>query len=91
VSTNCWVIAIPELIVWTSGDPSLQRFGKLPRWPSKELLDETTGYKLDYTAPASQVEAIQNYEKYLVCREMKIKIFLGRLVREFGFGSRKLI
>ena len=49
-----------ELIGYTSGNQT-QRW-EAARTASKALLDATTGYKLDYTAPAPKEEAIQNYE-----------------------------
>lgn len=78
--------AHPELIGWTSGSQA-------DRWEaakiaSKELLDATTGYKLDYSAPASQEEAIQNYEDIWLQGDQNQDFIWGRLVEEFGFGSR---
>ncbi|MRI01477.1 RagB/SusD family nutrient uptake outer membrane protein [Kriegella sp. EG-1] len=76
----------PELIGWTSGSQA-------DRWvaakaASKALLDETTGYKLDYTAPATQAEAIQNYEDIWLQGDQNQDYIWGRSVEEFGFGSR---
>ncbi|MEO9891536.1 RagB/SusD family nutrient uptake outer membrane protein [Aurantibacter sp.] len=76
----------PELIGWTSGSQA-------DRWvaakaASKALLDATTGYKLDYTAPATQAEAIQNYEDIWLQGDQNQDYIWGRSVEEFGFGSR---
>ena len=49
-----------ELIGYTSG--SQQQRWQAAKVASKALLDATTGYKLDYSAPASFEEAKQNYE-----------------------------
>jgi len=76
----------PELIGWTSGSQT-------DRWEaakvaSKALLDATIGYKLDYSAPASQEEAIQNYEDIWLQGDKNQDFIWGRLVEEFGFSSR---
>ena len=76
----------PELIGWTSGS-QLQRW-EAAKVASKALLDATTGYKLDYTAPASYEEAIQNYEDIWLQGDQNQDFIWGRLVEEFGFGSR---
>lgn len=76
----------PELIGWTGGSQA-QRW-QAAKAASKALLDETTGYKLDYTAPASQAEAIQNYEDIWLQGDENQDFIWGRLVEEFGFGSR---
>lgn len=78
--------AHPELIGWTSGSQT-------DRWSaakaaSLELLESTTGYKLDYTAPATHEEAIQNYEDIWLQGDENQDFIWGRLVEEFGFGSR---
>lgn len=78
--------AHPELIGWTSG--SQQDRWEAAKVASKALLDATTGYKLDYTAPASQEEAIQNYEDIWLQGDQNQDFIWGRLVEEFGFGSR---
>ncbi|WP_420602269.1 RagB/SusD family nutrient uptake outer membrane protein [Flagellimonas sp.] len=75
-----------ELIGYTGGSQST-------RWQaaeaaSKALLDATTGYKLDYSAPASQEEAIQNYEDIWLQGGDNQDFIWGRLVQEFGFNSR---
>ncbi len=76
----------PELIGWTSGSQT-------DRWEtakaaSKALLDATSGYKLDYSAPAPQEEAIQNYEDIWLQGDENQDFIWGRLVEEFGFNSR---
>ena len=76
----------PELIGWTSGSQS-------SRWDaaktaSKQLLDATTGYKLDYGSPAPMEEAIQNYEDIWLQGDENQDWIWGRLVEEFGFSSR---
>jgi hypothetical protein len=76
----------PELIGWTSGSQT-------DRWEaakvaSKAVLDATTGYKLDYSAPASQEEAKQNYDDIWLQGNENQDFIWGRLVEEFGFDSR---
>lgn len=76
----------PELIGWTSGSQT-------DRWEaakaaSKALLDATTGYKLDYSAPASQEEAKQNYDDIWLQGDENQDWIWGRMVEEFGFSSR---
>ena len=76
----------PELIGWTSG--SQEQRWQAAKAASKALLDETTGYKLDYTAPATQAEATQNYEDIWLQGDENQDYIWGRSVEEFGFGSR---
>ncbi len=75
-----------ELIGWTSG--SQEARWEAAKVASKALLDATSGYKLDYTAPASHEEAIQNYEDIWLQGDENQDFIWGRLVEEFGFGSR---
>lgn len=76
----------PELIGYTGGSQS-QRWDAA-KAASKALLDATTGYKLDYSAPASFEEAKQNYEDIWLQGDENQDFIWGRLVEEFGFGSR---
>ncbi len=76
----------PELIGWTSG--SQEQRWEAARVASKALLDATTGYKLDYTAPATQEEAFQNYEDIWLQGHENQEFIWGRLVDNFGFDSR---
>jgi len=76
----------PELIGYTSGSQTSR--WEAAKAASKALLDATTGYKLDYSAPASQEEAIQNYEDIWLQGDQNQDFIWGRLVEEFGFGSR---
>jgi len=76
----------PELIGWTSGSQT-DRW-ELAKAASKDLLDVTTGYKLDYSEPAPQEEAIQNYEDIWLQGDKNRDFIWGRLVEEFGFSSR---
>jgi hypothetical protein len=76
----------PELIGYTSGSQS-QRW-EAAKAASKALLDETSGYKLDYSAPASFEEAKQNYEDIWLQGDENQDFIWGRLVEEFGFSSR---
>lgn len=76
----------PELIGWTSG--SQEQRWQAAKAASKALLDETTGYKLDYTAPASAAEASVNYETIWIEGDENQDYIWGRSVEEFGFGSR---
>lgn len=48
-----------ELVGYTGGSQT-QRW-EAAKNASKQLLDATTGYKLDYSAPAPFDEAVQNY------------------------------
>lgn len=75
-----------ELVQYTSGTQAA-------RWTaaaaaSKALLDEHQGYKLDYTAAASQEEAKQNYDDMWIQGDDNVDFIWGRLVEEFGFDSR---
>jgi len=76
----------PELIGYTGGSQTTR--WEAAKAASKALLDATTGYKLDYSAPASQEEAIQNYEDIWLQGDQNQDFIWGRLVEEFGFGSR---
>lgn len=76
----------PELIGYTGGSQSAR--WEAAKAASKALLDATTGYKLDYTAPAPQAEAIQNYEDIWLQGDQNQDYIWGRSVEEFGFGSR---
>lgn len=76
----------PELIGYTGGAQSAR--WEAAKAASKALLDATTGYKLDYTAPAPQAEAIQNYEDIWLQGDQNQDYIWGRSVEEFGFGSR---
>lgn len=76
----------PELIGYTSGTQE-QRWEKA-KAASKALLDATTGYKLDYSAPASLEEAQQNYEDIWLQGDENQDFIWGRLIEEFGFSSR---
>ncbi len=76
----------PELIGYTSGS-------QVSRWEaakaaSKALLDATTGYKLDYSAPASFEEAKANYDAIWLDGDKNPDFIWGRMVEEFGFTSR---
>lgn len=75
-----------ELIGYTGGSQD-------SRWQaasaaSKALLDATSGYKLDYTAPASHEEAVQNYEDIWLQGDENADYIWGRSIEEFGFSSR---
>ncbi len=76
----------PELIGYTSGSQTSR--WEAAKAASKALLDATTGYKLDYSAPASQEEAMQNYDDIWLQGDQNPDFIWGRLVEEFGFGSR---
>jgi len=76
----------PELIGWTSGSQT-ERW-QAAKAASKALLDATTGYKLDYSAPASREEAIQNYQDIWLQGDENQDFIWGRRVEEFGFASR---
>lgn len=75
-----------ELVQYTSGTQAA-------RWQaaaaaSKALLDVHSGYKLDYSAPASKEEAIQNYDDMWIQGDDNVDFIWGRLVETFGFDSR---
>ncbi len=75
-----------ELIGYTGGSQEA-------RWQAaasaaKALLDATTGYKLDYSEPASTEEAQQNYEDIWLQGDQNPDFIWGRSIEEFGFSSR---
>ena len=76
----------PELIGYTTGSQTAR--WEVAKAASKALLDATTGYKLDYSAPASQEEAFQNYEDIWLQGHTNQDFIWGRLVLEFGYNSR---
>jgi len=76
----------PELIGWTGGSQTAR--WEAAKAASKALLDATTGYKLDYTAPAPFDEAVQNYVDIWLDGDQNQDYIWGRSVEEFGFGSR---
>ncbi len=75
-----------ELIGYTSG--SQEQRWQAAKAASKALLDATSGYKLDYAAPAPHDEAVQNYEAIWREGDLNQDFIWGRLIEEFGFGSR---
>ncbi len=75
-----------ELIGYTGGSQASR--WETARAASKALLDATTGYKLDYSAPASQAEARQNYEDIWLDGDQNQDFIWGRLIEGFGYGSR---
>lgn len=76
----------PELIGWTSG--SQEQRWQDAKAASKAVLDLHAGYKLDYSAPASQEEAKQNYDDMWIQGDENTDFIWGRRVEEFGFNSR---
>ncbi len=75
-----------ELIGYTGGSQASR--WETARAASKALLDATTGYKLDYSEPASQAEARQNYEDIWLDGDQNQDFIWGRLIEGFGYGSR---
>jgi len=75
-----------ELIGYTSG--SQESRWQAAKTASKALLDATSGYKLDYAAPASHEEAVQNYTDIWLQGDENQDFIWGRLIEEFGYGSR---
>lgn len=75
-----------ELVGYTGGSQT-QRW-EAAKNASKQLLDATTGYKLDYSAPAPFDEAIQNYEDIWLQGDKNQDFIWGRLIESFGYGSR---
>jgi len=75
-----------ELISYTSG--SSEARWQAAKSASKLLLDATTGYKLDYSSPASFEEAKQNYEDIWLQGDKNQDFIWGRMIEGFGYGSR---
>ena len=76
----------PELIGYTSG--TQQARWEAAKAASKALLDATSGYKLDYSAPAPFDEAVLNYEAIWLEGDENPDFIWGRSIEEFGFSSR---
>ncbi len=75
-----------ELVQYTGGDQTARWIAAAAA--SKALLDVHPGYKLDYSAPASQEEAKQNYDDMWLQGDDNPDFIWGRLVETFGFDSR---
>lgn len=75
-----------ELIGYTGGSQASR--WEAARAASKALLDATSGYKLDYAAPASFEEAKQNYEDIWLQGAQNQDFIWGRIIEGFGYGSR---
>ncbi len=75
-----------ELIGYTGGSQSSR--WEAAKTASKALLDATTGYKLDYAAPAPHDEAVQNYVDIWLDGDQNQDYIWGRSIEEFGFSSR---
>ena len=75
-----------ELIGYTRGSQT-ERW-EVAKMASKALLMATQGYKLDYTAPAPQQEAIKNYENIWLEGDKNQDFIWGRMIESFGFSSR---
>ena len=75
-----------ELIGYTGG--SQQARWQAAQTASKELLDATSGYKLDYAAPAPFAEAQKNYEDIWLDGDKNQDFIWGRMIEGFGYGSR---
>ena len=75
-----------ELIGYTGG--SQEARWQAAATAAKALLDATTGYKLDYSEPASTEEAEQNYEDIWLQGDQNPDFIWGRSIEEFGFSSR---
>ena len=75
-----------ELIGYTGGTQN-QRW-EAAKTASKQLLDATTGYKLDYETPAPFEEAKQNYEDIWHQGDKNQDFIWGRLIESFGYKSR---
>ena len=75
-----------ELVGYTSG--SQQQRWEAAKAASRALLDATEGYKLDYSAPASHEEAVQNYEAIWLEGSANQDFIWGRIIEEFGYSSR---
>ena len=74
------------LIGYTGG--SQEQRWQAAKAASKALLDATSGYKLDYAAPASFEEAKQNYEDIWLQGDKNQDFIWGRMIEGFGYGSR---
>lgn len=75
-----------ELVQFTGGTQDSR--WQAAKAASKALLDAHPGYKLDYAAPASQEEAMQNYDDMWIQGDKNVDFIWGRLVETFGFDSR---
>jgi hypothetical protein len=75
-----------ELVGYTGG--SQEQRWQAAKAASKALLDATSGYKLDYAAPASFEEAKQNYEDIWLQGDKNQDFIWGRMIEGFGYGSR---
>jgi hypothetical protein len=75
-----------DLVSYTSGSQAAR--WQAAKTASKELLDATTGYKLDYSEPASFEEAQQNYEDIWLQGDKNQDFIWGRMIEGFGYGSR---
>jgi hypothetical protein len=75
-----------ELVQFTGGTQDSR--WQAAKAASKALLDAHPGYKLDYAAPASQEEAMQNYDDMWIQGDDNVDFIWGRLVETFGFDSR---
>jgi len=76
----------PELIGYTGGSQSSR--WQAAKAASLALLNATTGYKLDYSAPAPFAEARQNYEDIWLQGAANQDFIWGRIIEGFGYGSR---
>ena len=75
-----------ELVSYTGGSQAARWQAAMAA--SKALLDATTGYKLDYSVPASFEEAKQNYEDIWLQGDQNQDYIWGRSIESFGYGSR---
>ena len=75
-----------ELVGYTSG--SQEQRWQAAKAASKALLDATSGYKLDYGAPAPFDEAVLNYQDIWLQGDQNQDFIWGRLIEDFGFASR---
>lgn len=75
-----------ELIGYTGGSQDAR--WQAAKSASKLFLDATSGYKLDYSAPASFEEAKQNYEDIWLQGDKNQDFIWGRMIEGFGYGSR---
>jgi len=75
-----------ELVGYTGG--SQEQRWQAAKAASKLFLDATSGYKLDYAAPASFEEAKQNYEDIWLQGDENQDFIWGRMIEGFGYGSR---
>ena len=78
-----------ELVSYVTADTDAR--WEAAKAASKELLDESSGYKLDLNAPASFEEAKQTYLDISLQGASNPDFFWGRIFNDFGYNSRTML